>query len=182
MALVTLLMEYSVINMRYKFHKWIDLGYKCLVGEFFFIDRFGNYGITNEVEIDDAPKPDKQLTESQMLRELGKDREARKHIYAILSRDDKRIRYFLPQKKGSGRITQEMVDSSKDFPVEQLLDFDNRNTTKCIWAEHSTARLSKPRDRNFVKCFACDRSADSIEIYKVLHNCDFKTAVRSLSK
>jgi hypothetical protein len=163
------------INMKLKVKQWLGN-----IAEFYYIDKYGNYGITNEIELDAKPKPDKQLRERQMLAELGRDTEVRKYIFSLLENSDSRRKYFLPIRKGAGQINDTMILHAKEYPIENLIEFDSRNTAECIFGTHDNARMSKPRDKNFVKCFACDRSADSIEVYKIIKGVDFKTAVKNL--
>ena len=150
------------------------------IAEFYYIDKYGNYGITNEIELDEAPRQPKQLRERQMLAELGSCEVTRKAIYSLLGNKDKRRKYFVPIKRGLGTINDNMILQAKEYPIENLIEFDNRNTAECIFGTHENARMSKPRDENFVKCFACDKSADSIKVYEIIKGCDFKTAVKNL--
>ena len=150
------------------------------IAEFYYIDKYGNCGITNEIELDEAPRPPKQLRERQMLAELGSCEVTRKQVCSILEPTDKRRKYFLPIRKGTGQINDAMIMRAKEYPVENLIEFDRMNKAECIFGTHENAKMSKPKHKNFVKCFACDRSADSIEVYKIIKGCDFKTAVKNL--
>ena len=80
--------------MKLKLKQW-----KGNIAEFYYLDKYGNYGITNEVELDDSPTPDQQLTESQMLRELARCADTKATIFSLLEKSDSRIKYFLPIKK-----------------------------------------------------------------------------------
>lgn len=165
----------SIINMKLKLKQWIGN-----IAEFYYLDKYGNYGITNEIELDEAPTPPKKLRERQMLAELGSCEVTRKAIYSILEKNDRRRKYFLPIRKGTGQINDAMIMRAREYPVENLIEFDGMNKAECIFGSHENAKMSKPRDKNFVKCFACDKSADSIEVYKIIKGCDFKTAVKNL--
>jgi len=162
-----------------KIKRWVKTPqYKSPIAEFYYMDKYGKCGIVNELQLDwlesQRPTP---ITEKYMLRELGKETEARKEIYSYLKKTlhEDAVK-FAPLQTGIGKINDEMIARAKDVPIDTLLDI-GRNNIECLWHDDKSPSLSYHKKGNFVKCFACDEYADSIKVYQKINNCDFKTAV-----
>lgn len=76
-------------------------------------------------------------------------------------------------------INDEMIMQAKAFPLERLIEIDSRGFALCLW--HSDSRPSMFCKNNYVHCFTCNHSTDSIGVYQELHNCGFKQAVLELN-
>jgi len=142
------------------------------------MDKYGKCGIVNELQLDwlESKRP-RPITDKFMLRELGKDPEARKDIYSYLNLTKNVLaKKFAPLQTGIGKINDAMIARAKDVPIDNLLDI-GRNNIECLWHDDKSPSLSYHKKGNFVKCFACDEYADSIKVYQKINNCDFKTAV-----
>ena len=169
----------SMDNMKLKIKRWVNTPqYNVPIAEFYYLDRYGKCGVVNELQLDwvENQRPD-SITERFMLKELGQDEVARKHIYSYLkkARHENAIK-FAPIKKVEGGINDAMIARAKDVPIDKLIDI-GRNNIECLWHDDRSPSLSYHKKGNFVKCFACDEWSDSIGVYKKINNCDFKTAV-----
>jgi hypothetical protein len=162
-----------------KIKRWVKTTqYKTPIAEFYYMDKYGKCGIVNELQLDWVEKQQPvQITHKFMLRELGKEPEARKEIYSYLKKTlhEDAVK-FAPLQTGIGKINDEMIARAKDVPIDTLLDI-GRNNIECLWHDDKSPSLSYHKKGNFVKCFACDEYADSIKVYQKINNCDFKTAV-----
>ena len=78
-----------------------------------------------------------------------------------------------------GRITDAMIESAREYPVEELLEF-KRGVVRCLWHDDTNASLSWDKKRNRVHCFACDKDANAIDIIMVQDSCSFPAAVKKL--
>ena len=117
-----------------------------------------------------------------MLHELSKCDETRNYIFNLLKgQKDDRIKVFLPRKESKGQINTEMIERAKQVPISSMLDFERGKKRLCLWHSDTQPSLSLHEKGNFVKCFSCDKYADSIAVYQELNNCDFKTAVKELA-
>ena len=167
-------------NMKLKLKRWVKTPqYKSPIAEFYYIDKYNKCGIVNELQLDwlesQRPVP---ITEKYMLRELGKEPEARKEIYSYLKKTlhEDAVK-FAPLQTGIGKINDAMISRAKEVPIDTLWEFNRTNKRLCEWHNDTDASLSYHKKGNFVKCFACDEYADSIKVYQKINNCDFKTAV-----
>ena len=169
-----------MVIMILKLKRWVKTPqYKTPIAEFYYVDKYGKCGIVNELQLDwlDNQRP-VPITHKFMLRELGKDPEARKEIYSYLKKTlhEDAVK-FAPLKTGKGIINDNMISRAKEVPIEDLLG-TNDTKVECIFGNHRDDRkMSVHRNGNFVKCFACDEWADGIGVYQKINNCDFKTAV-----
>ena len=168
-----------MVIMILKIKRWVKTPhYKTPIAEFYYIDKYGKCGIVNELQLDwlDNQRP-VSITEKYMLRELGKEPEARKEIYFYLNLTKNVLaKKFAPLQTGIGKINDAMITRAKEVPIDTLLDI-GRNNIECLWHDDRSPSLSYHKKGNFVKCFACDEYADSIKVYQKINNCDFKTAV-----
>ena len=88
----------------------------------------------------------------------------------------------IPEKKDyqDRSLIKDEVLRAKLYPIDALLRFSH-NKTQCIW------HMDKEKDdlhfytkTNTVYCFCCGKSGDAIDVYRKLHNCSFKEAVKAL--
>jgi len=169
-------------SMILKIKRWVKTPqYETPIAEFYYMDKYGKCGIVNELQLDWLESQRHvPITEKYMLRELGKEPEARKEIYSYLKKTlhEDAVK-FAPLQTGIGKINDEMIARAKDVPIDTLLDI-GRNNIECLWHDDKSPSLSYHEKGNFVKCFACDEYADSIKVYQKINNCDFKTAVTEM--
>lgn len=92
------------------------------------------------------------------------------------------IRLSLERRKNDPeRITREMVERAKSFPISSLIEL-RRNVRLCLWHEEKTPSLHYNQAANKVKCFGCGKSGSAIDVYMAVHGVDFKTAVHGMIK
>lgn len=70
---------------------------------------------------------------------------------------------------------------AKDVSCEKIIDFV-RGKACCPKHNEKTPSLHYYKKSNSAYCFGCSESFDSIELYRAVHGCDFKTAVNELNK
>ena len=80
-----------------------------------------------------------------------------------------------------GRITPEMIDRAREYPVEELIEF-KRGLSHCLWHNDTNASLSWDKKRNRVHCFPCEKDANSIDIIMAQDSCSFPVAVKKLCR
>ncbi len=73
------------------------------------------------------------------------------------------------------------ISRARTFPIQNLLKFNKDGKTKCIWHSESSASLHYYHPTNTVYCFGCGKHGDVIDVYRQLHNCSFKEALKALS-
>lgn len=98
----------------------------------------------------------------------------RKHIRWLASLKVKK-------KKSDGvGVTTDQIEQARNFPVEDLLDFNRGNFTNCPYHNEKTPSMKFYKESNTCYCFGCHKKADAIDIYRVLNGVDFTSAVRQL--
>jgi len=77
-------------------------------------------------------------------------------------------------------VTPDEIAKAKLYPITDLIDF-KRNTAICPFHSEKTGSLHYYQLSNTCHCFgACQKSFDSIEVYRLLNNVSFVEAVRKL--
>ena len=75
-------------------------------------------------------------------------------------------------------INDEMIASAKEYPIDRLIEVNSKGFAVCPFHDdHNPSAYCK---NNFLHCFTCGASADSISLYMHLHNATFKEAVLKL--
>ena len=65
-------------------------------------------------------------------------------------------------KKKRVEITEDMVRKAKEFPIEKLLEINKAGFTRCF--AHRDSKPSAYCKKNFLYCFVCSKSWDTIAI------------------
>lgn len=73
------------------------------------------------------------------------------------------------------------ISKAKEFPIEQLLDFNKYGFIKCIFHTEKTPSMRLDKKRNKAHCFAGCGDFDSIDIFQKINNVSFSDAVRKLN-
>ena len=73
------------------------------------------------------------------------------------------------------------VQNAKDYPIRRLLNEPTATAISCISPDHDDKTPSMQITGNFAYCHGCGEHFDSISIYQILNNCDFKTAINNLT-
>lgn len=79
------------------------------------------------------------------------------------------------------------IESAKEVPIDRIVGeigvgTSKRKFFKCPLHEERSASLCWFVEENRFKCFGCGEGGDSIDLYKKLNDCDFRTAVKQLNR
>jgi len=72
------------------------------------------------------------------------------------------------------------IEKAKGYPIRNLMKVNKQGMTKCLWHNDNTPSMKLYADGHLY-CFVCGKRADAIDIYRMLHTCDFRTALKFLS-
>lgn len=76
---------------------------------------------------------------------------------------------------------KDKIARAKTYPISDLIKFDTRGFTKCLWHNEKHGSLKLYKETNTVYCFGqCGKVHDSIDVYMKLNNCTFTEAVKKL--
>ena len=85
-----------------------------------------------------------------------------------------------PDKK-AGSITDEMIDTARDYPIERLVEL-NRNGRCCAFCHESDSdSMSKHPTLNLLVCFVCSKKFNPIDVLIERDGMSFSDAVKQLS-
>lgn len=73
------------------------------------------------------------------------------------------------------------TELAKSYPIDSLIEFKHKKAC-CIWHNEKTPSMAYYPNTNSVYCFGCGKYGDTIDVFRQLHNCDFKAAVKELVK
>lgn len=90
----------------------------------------------------------------------------------------KRIGNFKLRKEDKVVITEDMVQRAKAYPLEKLIEFNRAKFTVCFG--HADKKPSAYCKSNFVHCFVCQRSWDTIGVLMERDGMKFREAVLKL--
>lgn len=82
-------------------------------------------------------------------------------------------------KQTKQNISDNDITRAREFPIDQLIEFNRAGFARCIWHQEKTPSMHLKG--NHVYCFSCQHHGDAIEVYMQIHGVDFKNAVRHLS-
>lgn len=83
--------------------------------------------------------------------------------------------------RAGGQITDLMIETAREYPIENLIQVNRGKMARCISPEHEDKSPSMDIRNNFCYCYSCHFSADAIKVYQILNNCTFQDAVRALN-
>src|ERR1035437_4573247 len=72
------------------------------------------------------------------------------------------------------------IDKAKQFPIDEMIEIKH-GFAKCLEHNEAHASMKYYKEQNRCYCFSCLKSFDAIDIYRKLHNCSFKEAVKNLT-
>lgn len=93
-----------------------------------------------------------------------------------VARINKEIEHYTNPKFEEG-ITEAMIDNARNFPINQLIEIKN-NWALCPF--HNDKNPSAYCKNNYLHCFSCGETADTIKLYQHLFNCKFPEAIKAL--
>lgn len=76
------------------------------------------------------------------------------------------------------KITPELIQKAKEYPIENLLEINRAGFTRCF--AHNDKKPSAYCKKNFVHCFVCQKSWDTIQILIDRDGRTFRDAVLQL--
>lgn len=79
-----------------------------------------------------------------------------------------------------GKITDAMIERAREYPVDELLEFNRGGMAICLWHDDTNASLWHSVGRNRVHCFVCEHDTDAIGIVMTQDRCSFPQAVKRL--
>ena len=86
------------------------------------------------------------------------------------------------QSEWKGSNDGDAIARAKQYPIGNLIKFDRMSKALCIWHSENSPSLHYYKDTNTVYCFGgCGKHGDSIDVYRQLHNCSFKEAIKNLT-
>lgn len=77
-------------------------------------------------------------------------------------------------------ITDDDIQRAKDYPIEELVQFDRMGKCLAFCHEEKTPSMSWHRKRNRAHCFGCGRSFNAIDVLMVRDGLSFIDAVKRL--
>lgn len=75
-------------------------------------------------------------------------------------------------------ITEAMVEKAKEYPLNKLIEINRQGFTKCFG--HNDKRPSAYCKKNFINCFVCQKSWDTIQVLIDRDGMTFRQAVLQL--
>jgi DNA primase len=86
---------------------------------------------------------------------------------------------------GEGKRTwsSDVVSNARQYPIPELIKLDKSGKCICPFHHEKTPSLQYYKKTNTCYCFGgCGKTYDVIDIYRHIHNCTFKEAVKALNK
>lgn len=83
--------------------------------------------------------------------------------------------------KDKGNVVTD-IKKAKQFPVENILKFNNAGFAICPFHDEKTPSLKLYRKTNSVYCFGgCQRHYDSVDLYQKIYGVNFLESIKKLS-
>lgn len=107
-------------------------------------------------------------------------------VFAELVVEAKELRYLSRVSRPGyrqpvGSITPEMIERARQFPIENLIEFDRSGKALAFCHADNHPSLSWYRAGNRATCFPCNKSFNSIDVLTQRDGLSFRDAVRQLS-
>ena len=104
-----------------------------------------------------------------------------------LARLNRLLRIIQGKPAPKGSLPDDMVQAAREVPVESLLDQQTFRgngynfTALCPLHDDHDPSLRIYKEQNRAWCYVCNDGGDSIKLYMLMNDCDFKTAVTELA-
>ena len=105
-------------------------------------------------------------------------RELIREAEKISKQIDRYARAIRAIKNNEEGITDDMIERARQYPIGQIIPVDRRGFATCLWHEEKTPSMYCKG--NYVHCFGCNRSGDSIDVYRRVHGAGFVESVKML--
>lgn len=76
------------------------------------------------------------------------------------------------------KITESMIQRAREYPLENLIEFNRAGFTRCF--AHNDKKPSAYCKKNFIHCFVCQKSWDTIAVLMDRDGLKFRDAVLQL--
>ena len=100
-----------------------------------------------------------------------------------LSKEIRKIKWALNQEKemgGENRISDDMIQRARDYPLDQLIEFNRARKALCVFHNEKNPSMSLNPKTNRIKCFACGINLDPIGYVMETQKISFIDAVKYL--
>jgi len=79
----------------------------------------------------------------------------------------------------SDQLTQQDILRAKGKSIRELLNVTRLGNVSCPLHQDKTPSFQIKKNNTFT-CYSCGEHGDVIDLYRLMHTCDFKTAVKAL--
>jgi len=173
---------YSTNDVSLRVKQVLDAASECNVTAAWAIARRRAFLLSRRLELDDLidwcvdhDSDDEQIshliTDASIRLRMKKQR--------VLKEDTKMRDYLKPEPKGS--ITEEMIAQAKEYPVDQLIDFNKGKAMAWCHAD-SNPSLTFWKKGNRAVCWPCDKKFNAIDICVERDGMTFIDAVKYLCR
>lgn len=117
------------------------------------------------------------------IEQVRDERAERVSVFESVLFHDEYIEAFTPRVMPNSRphtASTDATERAKQYPIENLVKFTHKKAC-CIWHTERTPSLAYYPHTNTVYCFGCGKHGDAIDVYRRLHDCSFKDAVKALN-
>jgi len=74
------------------------------------------------------------------------------------------------------------LQKARTYPISDLIQFDRKGWTRCIFHDEKTPSMRYDRKKNRVWCFSCNKGWDAIDVFMRMGGGGFNDAIKSLSR
>jgi DNA primase len=103
-----------------------------------------------------------------------------------ITRLSRQLRIIKGTPTPKGALTDDMIQAAREVPVESLFDQQFRRSGHnlvglCEFHDENTPSFHIYVEENRGWCFGCNQGGNTIDVYMLLQDCDFKEAVLALT-
>lgn len=107
-------------------------------------------------------------------------------LFEQLVVESKELRHLTLILKGTyqarpNEITEEMIQHARDYPIEQIIEFDRFGKALAFCHADNHPSLTWHKARNRCTCFACGQSFNPIDVLTLRDGFSFRDAVKKLA-
>ena len=97
-----------------------------------------------------------------------------------IDRAEKKIERLFPRELPEGWITDEMIETAREYPITKLLDF-HKGRCEAFCHESDSFSMSYNRKVNKAHCFVCNKSFNPVDVLMERDGMSFIDAVKQLN-